>query len=57
MWLEELAWLWMPILAGAGLWMIWRLVALTTEMRMLRKCIEQLEEERRERDRDQRQVA
>jgi len=57
MWLEELAWLWMPILAGAGLWMIWRLVALNTEMRILCKRIEQLEEERRERDRDQRQVA
>lgn len=57
MWLEELAWLWIPIFAGAGLWMIWRLVTVTTEMRILRKRVEQLEQESKERDRDQRKVA
>ena len=56
MWLEELVWLWVPIVAGAGLWMIRRLVTVTTEMRMLRKRIEQIEQER-ERDRDRRKVA
>ncbi|HEV8713861.1 MAG TPA: hypothetical protein VGX03_13675 [Candidatus Binatia bacterium] len=57
MWLEELAWLWVPILAGAGVWMIRRLVTLTTEMRILRKRVEQLEQESREPDRDRRKVA
>ena len=57
MWLEEFAWLWVPIVGGAGLWMIRRLVALCTEVRMLRERVEGLEQERREPRRDQRKVA
>ena len=36
MWLEELAWLWVPILGGVGIWMLWQLIVLRTEVRLLR---------------------
>jgi len=57
MWLEEFAWLWVPILGSAGLWMVRRLVALGTEVRMLRERVERLEQANREPNRDRRQVA
>ncbi|HKA53232.1 MAG TPA: hypothetical protein VKJ47_06175 [Candidatus Binatia bacterium] len=57
MWLEEFAWLWVPIVGGAALWMIRRLVALCTEVRMLRERVEGLEQESREPNRDRRKVA
>ena len=43
MWLEELAWLWLPILGGLGIWMLGRLLALRAEVRLLRKRVEVLE--------------
>jgi len=57
MWLEEFAWLWVPIVGGAGLWMIRRLVALCTEVRMLRERVEGLEQASMEPNRNQRKVA
>ena len=57
MWLEEFAWLWLPIVCAAGLWITWRFVALTTEVRTLRERVERLEEERTVRGDDQRKVA
>ena len=57
MWLEELAWLWLPAVCGVGLWGLWRLVTLRVEVRALRGRIEWLEEERTVRSRDQRKVA
>ena len=43
MWLEELAWLWLPILGGLGLWMLWQLIALRTAVQLLRKRVAMLE--------------
>ena len=43
MWLEELAWLWVPILGGVGIWMLWQLIVLRTEVRLLRNHVEVLE--------------
>ena len=43
MWLEELAWLWLPILGGVGIWMFWQLIVLRTQVRLLRKRMEVLE--------------
>ena len=57
MWLEELAWLWLPAVCGVGLWELWCLVTLRVEVRALRGRIEWLEEERTVRSRDQRKVA
>ena len=44
MWLEELVWLWLPVVCGIGGWMSWRLVNLTAEVRELRTRLEQLEQ-------------
>jgi hypothetical protein len=57
MWLEELAWLWLPAVCGVGLWGLWRLVTLRVEVRALRERVERLEEEKTVRSRDQRKVA
>ncbi len=57
MWLEEFAWFWLPAVCGIGLWGLWRLVALKTEIRALSQRVEQLEEERTVRGYDQRRVA
>jgi len=43
MWLEELAWLWAPILGGIGLWMLWQLIVLRTQVQLLRNRVEVLE--------------
>jgi len=43
MWLEELAWLWVPLLGGVGIWMLWQLIVLRTEVRLLRNRVEVLE--------------
>ena len=43
MWIEELVWLWLPVVCGIAGWMSWRLVSLTTEVRALRARMEQLE--------------
>lgn len=45
MWLEELAWLWLPIAGGLGIWGIWSHIALKTEVRALRERLERLEAE------------
>jgi hypothetical protein len=45
MWLEDMAWLWLPIAGGMGIWMIWSLVTLKTEVRALRQRLAQMEAE------------
>jgi hypothetical protein len=45
MWLEEMAWLWLPAAGGLGIWMIWSLVTLKTEVRALRQRLAQIEAE------------
>jgi hypothetical protein len=45
MWLEEMAWLWLPVAGGVGIWMIWSLVTLKTEVRALRQRLAQIEAE------------
>jgi hypothetical protein len=45
MWLEEMAWLWLPIVGGVGIWMIWGIVTLKTEVRALRHRLAQIEAE------------
>jgi hypothetical protein len=43
MWLEEMIWLWLPAVGGIGLWVIWSMLALKTEVRMLRQQLERME--------------
>lgn len=43
MWLEELVWLWGPLVGGIGLWVAWSLFSLKTEMKALRDRVAQLE--------------
>jgi hypothetical protein len=43
MWLEELVWLWLPIAVGAGIWMVWSIVALKREVRALHHRLAQIE--------------
>ncbi len=31
MWLEEFAWLWLPLVCGVGLWGLWSIVTLKAE--------------------------
>ena len=57
MWLEELAWLWLPAVCGVGLWGLWRLVTLRIEVHALRERVERLEEGKTVRSHDQRKVA
>jgi hypothetical protein len=45
MWLEETAWLWLPIAGGVGSWMVWGIVTLKTEVRALRHRLAQIEAE------------
>jgi hypothetical protein len=45
MWLEDMAWLWLPIAGGMGIWMIWSLVTLKTEVHALRQRLAQMEAE------------
>jgi len=40
MWLEEMTWLWLPIVSGIGIWMVWSTLALKTEVRALRQRLE-----------------
>lgn len=46
MWLEELVWLWLPVVCGIAGWMSWQLVSVTAEVRALRRRVEQLEQTR-----------
>jgi hypothetical protein len=43
MWLEELVWFWGPAVGGIGLWGVWNLIFLKTEVKMLRDRVAQLE--------------
>jgi hypothetical protein len=43
MWLEEMAWLWLPIAGGVGMWMIWSIVTLKRDVRALRRRLAQIE--------------
>ena len=43
MWLEEMAWLWGPMVSGIGIWVVWRVLALKAELRALRQRVERLE--------------
>ena len=36
-------WLWLPAVGGIGLWVIWSMLALKTEVRMLRQQLERME--------------
>jgi hypothetical protein len=45
MWLEETAWLWLPLACGAGVWGLWSLVSLKAEVRRLRERLARLEDE------------
>ena len=44
MWLEELIWLWLPVVCGIAGWMSWQLVSVTAEVRELRTRMERLEQ-------------
>jgi hypothetical protein len=43
MWLEEMAWLWLPVAGGLGIWMIWSIVTLKADVRALRQRLAQME--------------
>jgi hypothetical protein len=43
MWLEEMAWLWLPIAGGMGMWMIWSIVTLKRDVRALRQRLALIE--------------
>jgi hypothetical protein len=43
MWLEEMAWLWLPIAGGVGIWMTWSIVTLKRDIRALRRRLAQIE--------------
>ena len=49
MWLEELVWLWGPLVGGAGLWGVWSLISLKTEVRALQQRLAQLESDKPQR--------
>jgi len=57
MWLEEFAWLWLPLVCGAGLWGLWNIATLKAEVRMLRERLKQLEDEKAMQSQDQWRVA
>jgi hypothetical protein len=43
MWVEEMIWLWLPVVGGTGLWLIRSTLALKTEVRTLRQQLARLE--------------
>lgn len=43
MWLEELAWLWLPIVGVVGLWLGRNYLAMKAELRKLVQRVDQLE--------------
>ena len=43
MWLEETTWLWLPTISGIGIWVVWSMLALKTEVRALRQRLERME--------------
>jgi hypothetical protein len=57
MWLEELIWLWLPVVGGIGLWGIWSMLALKKEVRMLRQQVAHMEANMTSRAREEHRVA
>lgn len=43
MWLEEMAWLWLPIVCAFGSWIAWRTIGLRREVRALSRRVAELE--------------
>jgi hypothetical protein len=43
MWLEDMVWLWLPLAGGVGMWMMWSLVTLKRDVRVLRQRLAQIE--------------
>ena len=43
MWVEEMIWLWLPVVGGIGLWGIRSMLALKKEVRMLRQQLARME--------------
>lgn len=46
MWLEETAWIWLPIASALGAWMVWRMTELRREVRTLSRRVAELERAR-----------
>ena len=57
MWLEEMIWLWLPVVGGTGLWVIWSMLALKKEVRMLRQQLARVEASTTSRAREEHRVA
>jgi hypothetical protein len=57
MWLEEMIWLWLPVVGGIGLWGIWSVLALKKEVRMLRQRLAHMEANITSRAREEHRVA
>jgi hypothetical protein len=57
MWLEELVWVWGPVVAGFGLWGAWSLISLKAEVNALRERVIQLENQNEKRYTTTQQVA
>jgi hypothetical protein len=57
MWLEETAWLWLPLAGGAGLWGLWSLISLKAEMKRLRERLARLEDQTTTRNNQEQKAA
>jgi hypothetical protein len=53
MWLEQTAWVWLPIAAGMGAWLVWRTLQLSRQVRDLQQRLDLLGERR---DREKRRL-
>jgi hypothetical protein len=57
MWLEEMFWLWLPVVGGIGLWVIWSMLALKKEVRRLRQQLARVEASMTSRPSEEHRVA
>jgi len=57
MWLEEMAWLWLPVIGGVVIWVVWNTLALKAEVRALRQRLEHIEAEMTSRHNEEQKVA
>ncbi len=57
MWLEELAWLWLPIVGVVGLWLGRDYLAMKAELRKLVQRVDQLESRAKPRQSDKPRAA
>jgi hypothetical protein len=57
MWLEEMAWLWLPVVGGVGIWVVWSTLALKAEVRALRQRLEHTEAGMTSRHHEEQKVA